>query len=207
MTRDDRQEHWESVYESKASTEVSWYQPTPTKSLELIRQTGIRHEAAIIDIGGGASTLVDHLLDEGYTDITVLDVAGGAFAHTRDRLGQRAADVNFVVADVTTFAPSHSYQLWHDRAVLHFLTDADDRARYVQTLERALAPGSHLVLSSFGPDGPDKCSGLEIRRYNIDDVAELVGGSFELQHWELENHKTPWDAEQQFLYSRWTRRE
>ncbi len=206
MSSTDKQSHWEGVYGSKQSTEVSWYQPRPERSLQLIRDAGIAKDTPIIDIGGGASTLVDHLLDEGYADVTVLDIAGGAFEHSRKRLGARAETVEWIVADVTQFDAQRSYGLWHDRAVLHFLTDAADRARYVRALDRALAPGAHLVLSTFGPEGPLKCSGLDVRRYDINRMKELLGDLVELRSDELESHTTPGGTTQQFLYTSWIRR-
>ena len=203
----ERRTHWEDVYGNKASTEVSWYQAVPDKSLALVRGTSLSTEAAIIDIGGGASTLVDHLLDAGYKDVTVLDLAAGAFDQARDRLGARAARVDWVQMDVTDFEPERTYRLWHDRAALHFLTEPADRRRYVEVLGKALAPGGYAVIAMFGPDGPLKCSGLDIRRYSVDLLEELLGPGFVLQSHELVNHETPLGAAQQFLYSCWTRRE
>lgn len=202
-----RRDHWETVYSSKMFTDVSWFQPRPERSLQLVEKTAVGCDDAIIDIGGGASTLVDHLLDDGFTDITVLDVAGKSLEQAQERLGERAAGVEWVVSDVTAFQPSRTWQLWHDRAALHFLVDEQDRARYVEVLKKALKPGGHVVLAMFGPDGPLKCSGLEIRRYSIELVAELLGPGFTLQSQELENHITPMGSNQQFLYSCWTRRE
>jgi trans-aconitate methyltransferase len=185
---------------------VSWYQEVPDKSLALINATGASTEDAIIDIGGGASTLVDHLLEAGFADVTVLDLAATAFDQARKRLGKQAGMVNWVVSDVTQFKPERQYRLWHDRAVLHFLTAASDRARYVEVLKDALVPGGHAIIATFGPDGPLKCSGLEIRRYSVSRLEDLLGPEFELQFHELENHQTPMGSTQQFLYSCWTRR-
>jgi len=201
-----RIDHWDKVYGSKASTEVSWYQEVPEKSLELVAGTGVSTHDAIIDIGGGASTLVDHLLEEGYVDVTVLDLAESAFGHSRQRLGESAGTVNWILSDITHFEPQRTYRLWHDRAVLHFLTDPADRRRYVDVLLEALEPGGHVVIATFGPDGPLKCSGLEIQRYTIEMLEELLGPEFESQFHELDNHHTPMGATQQFLYSCWTRR-
>ena len=201
-----RKRHWEGVYESKAATEVSWYQANPERSLALVQKTKMSREAPIIDVGGGASTLVDHLLDSGYTDLTVLDLAAAALEQARARLAARAHGVDWLVADVTRFEPRRRYWLWHDRAVLHFLTEAADRERYIEVLRRALEPGGHVIIATFGPDGPLRCSGLDIRRYNVDLLKELLGPEFTLQSQELENHQTPTGAVQQFLYSCWTRR-
>ena len=202
-----RKRHWEDVYESKSAGEVSWYQATPERSLALVKKTGMSREAPIIDVGGGASTLVDHLLDAGYTDLTVLDLAAAAFEQARARLGARAQSVDWLVADVMRFEPPRRYRLWHDRAVLHFLTEAADRERYINVLQQALEPGGHVVIAAFGSDGPKRCSGLDVRRYNVDLLKELLGPEFALQSHELENHQTPTGAVQQFLYSCWTRRE
>lgn len=202
-----RKDHWERVYGGKAPTEVSWYQPVPEKSLAFLNNAGASQRDAIIDIGGGASTFVDHLLDAGFTDITVLDLADQALEETRGRLGDRAASVKWVVADVTQFDPQRKFDVWHDRAVLHFLTEPADRERYVEALKSALDPGGHVIISTFGPDGPLKCSGLEIRRYTIERLQALLGPAFELQEHCFEDHQTPMSATQQFLYSRWVRRE
>ena len=207
MNASARRDHWEGVYSGTTFADVSWFQPRPERSLQLVEQSAVDRDDAIIDVGGGASTLVDHLLDDGFTDITVLDVAGKALEQSQERLGVRASQVEWVVSDVTTFRPSRMWQLWHDRAALHFLVDEQDRARYVDVLKRALQPGGHAVLATFGPEGPLKCSGLEIRRYSIDLVEELLGPGFELQSQLIENHVTPMGSNQQFLYSCWTRRE
>ena len=207
MNQAARRDHWETVYSSKMFTDVSWFQPRPERSLQLVEQTAVSRHEAIIDVGGGASTLVDHLLEDGFTDITVLDVASRALEQSRERLGARGGEVEWVVSDVTTFVPVRSWRLWHDRAALHFLVDEQDRARYVGVLREALQPGGHIVLATFGPEGPLKCSGLEIRRYSIEMVEDLLGPGFELQCHELENHVTPSGSNQQFLYSCWTRRE
>ena len=201
-----RKEHWDSVYENKDATEVSWYQPIPTVSLRLIVSSGVSPTDPIIDIGGGASTLVDGLLDRGFRDVSVLDVAAGAFDQSRARLGARAQAVRWIESDVTAFEPQRRYRVWHDRAALHFLTGEKDRDRYVDALNQALEPDGFLVLATFGPDGPPRCSGLEIRRYNVRMMAELLGSAFELQTHELESHVTPSGGSQQFLYTRWKRR-
>jgi len=199
--------HWDDVYGSKAFDQVSWYQPVPERSLRHIEDVAADRDAAIIDVGGGASTLVDHLLGAGFKDVTVLDISGKALQQARQRLGARAVAVNWLVADVRTFLPDRQFSIWHDRAVLHFLIDADDRARYVEALQRALLPGAMLVLSTFGPEGPLKCSGLPICRYDVDMLMEVLGPCFELQGHELEDHETPAGAKQQFLYTRWARKE
>ncbi len=200
-----RQAHWQDVYASRSHTDVSWYQAEPTRSLEFIEASGVAKDGAIIDVGGGASTLVDHLLDRGYSRLTVLDIAAGALRQAQDRLGERANAVEWCAADVLSFRAERRFALWHDRAVLHFLVDADDRDRYVRALGRALAPGGHVVLAGFGPEGPRRCSGLPVRRYSVDKFRELLGEDFKLESEAVEEHETPGGASQQFLYTRWQR--
>jgi SAM-dependent methyltransferase len=200
---ESRKGHWERVYERKLPTEVSWYQPVPERSLELVRATGLPLTAPILDVGGGASTLVDHLLEEGFSDLSVLDIAASALARARDRLGERAARVAWIKADVTRFAPARAYALWHDRAVFHFLTEPEDRVRYLDVLRRALAPRGHLVLATFGPEGPTRCSGLPVQRYALEELSELLAPNFRLQRHLLETHRTPMGTQQQFLYGWW----
>ena len=204
---EQRRAHWDSVYDTKSAHEVSWYQERPEKSLTLIEGTGIGLADAVIDAGGGASTLVDTLLDRGYRDLTVLDVSASALRQSKERLAARAEGVHWAVADVTRFQPGRKYRLWHDRAVLHFLIEAPDRARYVEVLKSALEPGAYAILATFGPNGPQKCSGLPVRRYNVDMMAQLLGPGFELQHTELDEHRTPGGSAQQFLYSTWKKAE
>ena len=201
-----RKAHWERVYATKSPEEVSWYQPVPALSLQLIEAAGILQDDPVLDVGGGASTLVDHLLESGFSDISVLDIASGAFGQSRARLGPLSDQVTWIVSDIIAFVPSRLYAVWHDRAVLHFLTNPQDRDRYVAVLRQALASGGHVVIATFGPDGPLKCSGLEIRRYSVEMLEELLGPEFELQECEIEDHHTPMNSTQQFLYSRWIRR-
>lgn len=195
--------HWDSVYDAKAFTEVSWYQETPAKSLESIAAAGIGRDGAVLDAGGGASTLVDHLLEDGFTDLTVLDISAMALRQTKDRLGAKSSTVNWIVSDILGFTPGRKYDLWHDRAVLHFLSDPGDRERYVDVVRNALAHKGFLVLATFGPAGPHQCSGLRTTRYTVDMTAELLGPDFELQGSELVMHETPAQVAQQFLYSTW----
>ena len=198
-----RKTHWQKVYGEKQPTEVSWYQPVPERSLQLIRATGIKHGDPILDAGGGASTLVDHLLDEGYTDISVLDISGNALERSRARLGEAGQDVHWIESDVIDFQPLRRYALWHDRAGFHFLTDSADRDRYIDVVYKSLLPKGHFVLATFGPQGPKRCSGLDIRRYGIEQLQELFGPRFELRGHEIDEHETPMGATQQFLFSRW----
>ncbi len=203
MQSEQRKTHWEQVYGTKQPTEVSWFQPIPEKSLQLIRATGVARGQAIIDAGGGASTLVDNLLADGFTDVSVLDISANALLKSQERLGERAGVVSWIEADVTEFEPQRRYDLWHDRAVFHFLTDATDRDRYVEVVRRSLNPGGHLVLATFGPQGPIRCSGLDICRYGVEQLTDLLGTYFSLQSHELDEHRTPSGAVQQFLYSWW----
>ncbi len=200
-----RRTHWDDVYNKKAFAEVSWYQEVPERSLRQILDTGVELQAPIIDVGAGASTLVDHLVAQGFSDLTVLDISLAALEQARGRLGEAAQRVSWVVADVTSFAAERNFRIWHDRAVLHFLTDAADRERYVRSLKNALVPGGHVILATFGPEGPLQCSGLEIRRYTVEMMAALLGPEFMLAEQVLEDHRTPWGAKQQFLHSSWTR--
>ena len=201
-----RQAHWQRVYAEKEPTDVSWYQRVPTKSLQLIRAADTARSGPVLDVGSGASTLVDQLLAEGYTDISVLDVSGKALERSRERLGERAAAVQWIESDVTAFEPSRRYEVWHDRAVFHFLTDPGERSKYIDVLERALRPGGHLLLATFGPDGPERCSGLPVQRYDIGTLQDLFTSRFDLRSHELEVHHTPAGSAQQFLYSWWQRK-
>lgn len=198
-----RKTHWQQVYRDKEPSEVSWYQPVPEKSLRLIRATGVGHDDPILDAGGGASTLVDHLLDEGYTNISVLDISGNALERSRVRLGEAGQNVNWIESDVVDFSPLRRFALWHDRAVFHFLTESVDRDRYVQVVNEALLPKGHFVLATFGPQGPKRCSGLDIQRYGIEQLQEMFGSRFDLCDYEIDEHKTPMESTQQFLFSRW----
>ena len=201
----DRKTHWESVYGARPFTDVSWYQARPETSLAFIEASGVAVDAPVVDVGGGASTLVDCLLERGFTDLTVVDIAAAALDQARMRLGARADDIDWQVADVLEFRPPRRFALWHDRAVLHFLTAAADRDRYRQSLRHTLAPGGHLVLATFGTQGPQKCSGLPVRRYDVGMLGELLGPEFGICEDATEIHRTPGGGEQQFLYTRWIR--
>lgn len=193
--------HWESVYTQKAADAVSWYQPHADSSLALIRQTGIAADAALIDVGGGASTLVDDLLAAHYSDLTVLDISAAALDVARHRLGGAASAVHWLEADITQVDfPEHRFALWHDRAVFHFLTDAADRARYLNAVGRAVKPGGFVIVGTFAEDGPEQCSGLPVRRYNADTLHDEFGAQFELLGKAEENHHTPFGTVQKFLY-------
>lgn len=201
----NRREHWNRVYQTKTPDSVSWYQRRPDVSLGLIAASGIAKDAGIIDIGGGASLLADHLLDLGYTNLAVLDLADAALNACRLRLGARAAAIEWFEADVTSFEPPHRYALWHDRAAFHFLTEAADRARYVATLGRTLLPGGTAIIATFALDGPPRCSGLDIVRYDERSIAVELGAQFALREMRRETHITPGNAEQRFSYFRFER--
>lgn len=200
-----RQAHWENVYATKDEHAVSWFQESPTISLDLILATGVKSDASIIDIGGGASRLVDALIDEGFRAITILDLSEKALATSKSRLGARGAQVKWVVADVTTWEPSQTYDVWHDRAALHFLTDPKDRAAYAERIVRAVRPGGHVIIGTFAPDGPDRCSGLPVVRHDAATLGELLGHSFELIESRRHDHQTPAGATQRFQFSRFQR--
>ncbi|MGD9787750.1 MAG: trans-aconitate 2-methyltransferase [Sulfuricellaceae bacterium] len=202
----DRHEYWDAVYCNRGQTEVSWFQPRPETSLRLIGATGLDKEAAIVDVGGGASLLVDHLLDDGYTDLTVLDVSDKALCLSRERLGERAARVNWWAEDVTEFAPPRQYDIWHDRAVFHFLTRREDRAAYLAAARAGVRPGGFLIVAAFAPDGPEQCSGLPVARYSEEAMAREFAGGFELVETLEEDHRTPAGKIQPFRYCRFSAR-
>lgn len=193
--------HWEKVYRSKRPDEVSWYRAHLETSLELIAEAAPDRDAAIIDIGGGESTLVDDLLARAYRNVSVLDVASTALDVAKERLGASADRVHWLGGDVTTITlPRHGYDVWHDRAVFHFLTDPQDRVAYVRQVARAVKPGGHVVVATFGPEGPTKCSGLDIVRYDPEALHDEFGTGFRLLKHLTELHQTPAGAIQQFVY-------
>ena len=196
----DRKKHWEKVYGKKTPEEVSWYQIEPKISLELIASAEISHTAKIVDVGGGPSVLVDKLLNHGFKDLTVIDVSSKALAHAKKRLGSRAASVKWIEADITELEPSQKYERWHDRAVFHFLTDAEDRRKYVQNMDRSLNAGGHAIIATFSMEGPRKCSGLKVERYSSEKMKDELGRSFELIKSISEIHVTPSNTEQMFTY-------
>lgn len=195
--------HWSRLYRGKRAAELSWYEPHPRRSLELIRETAVPADAPILDVGGGASLLVDELLTLGYSDLTVLDLAPEALAQSRSRLGPAAERVSWIATDVTRFQLPRRYAVWHDRAVLHFLLDVQEQDQYVRVLREGLMPSGHLVLATFGPAGPTQCSGLPVHRYSLETLSALLGPAFELRNSGVEDHRTPTGVVQQFLYTRW----
>jgi SAM-dependent methyltransferase len=193
--------HWENVYSAKPADGVSWYEPHPERSLELIKETGVSHDAGILDVGGGASKLAAELLGAGYTDVSVADISQAALARAKAALGSDAVRAAWVQADVRTHDFGRVYDLWHDRAVLHFMVSAADREGYLEVLRRTMRPGGHLLIATFGPQGPEQCSGLPVRRYSAQELQRVLGEDFELVSSSLATHSTPSGAGQQFLYA------
>ena len=199
--------HWEGVYTRKGERSVSWFQEQAATSLRLIQATGLGPEATILDVGGGASVLVDDLLAAGYSDLSVLDLSGAALAAAQVRLGARGQGVRWMEADITrVHLPEAAYDLWHDRAVFHFLTDPGDRRLYQRQLARALKPGGHLVIATFAADGPERCSDLPVRRYSAAQLQAEFTDGFTLLHAEQEAHRTPGHAVQSFTYCHFRKR-
>ncbi len=194
-------EHWEHVYSTKPVESVSWYQEHAEQSLALIRSTGVPLSASIIDVGGGASRLVDDLLDHGYLSVTVLDLAGAALEAAKRRLGSRASSVTWLEADVTTASlREHTFDIWHDRAVFHFLISEEDRRAYVANVLRSVKPQGHVIVATFAEDGPAQCSGLPVMRYSPEQLHNEFGDSFALLKQEREAHHTPFGTVQKFIY-------
>jgi len=194
-------EHWDRIYREKSASDVSWYQPEATVSLDLIRRVAPDQDTPIIDVGGGASTLVDGLLDAGYRNVTVLDIAGAALSVAQQRLGAEVAHVTWLESDVLTAPLARAgYAVWHDRAVFHFLTDPQDRARYVAKTREAVRVGGYVIVATFAPDGPKQCSGLAVMRYSPDEMRAEFGAGFRLVDSAREEHHTPIGATQAFTY-------
>lgn len=195
------QDHWGSLYKTKKSDDVSWYAPHLEKSLEIIRGLNLKKDARIIDIGGGASTLPDDLLAQSFKNITVLDISSEALEVSKGRLGNKANQICWLETDITAaqLKPTQ-YDLWHDRAMFHFLTKAEDRKKYAEIMRNSLAKGGYALIATFGSKGPLKCSGLETVRYSVEDLRKELGEGFELEGHFLEAHKTPFNTTQEFLY-------
>lgn len=193
--------HWDDIYGRKGADAVSWYRPHLERSLEFITATGLPSDAALIDVGAGASTLVDDLLTRGFSNLTVLDLSEAAIETAKKRLGPRADSVRWSVGDITKVElPEAAYDFWHDRAVFHFLREPAARRRYVDAVRRALKPGGHVLVATFGPQGPERCSGLDVVRYDADGLHGEFGGEFRKVSNATELHTTPWGSEQQFVY-------
>lgn len=197
----NKKTHWETVYETKSDQQVSWYREHLDNSLQLILKTKVGKEAAIIDVGGGSSTLADDLLENGFADVSVLDISAAALKKSQERLGNRAAQTEWIEADITEVSlPENHYDVWHDRAVFHFLTDENDRKKYVELVMRSLKVGGHIIVASFGENGPQKCSGLDVVRYNPETMHSEFGKNFKLVKSITETHETPFQTTQEFIY-------
>jgi SAM-dependent methyltransferase len=191
--------HWDAAYRDRGVAGVSWFQPEPTLSLSMIERLGVTPDTAVIDIGGGASLLVDRLLEQGFTDLSVLDISEAALEEGRRRV-RSVAGVRWLHEDLLSWSPERRYGLWHDRAVFHFLTDEADRDRYLACLASALEPGGALVMATFAEDGPEYCSGLRVARYSAQDLTEFLGAAFDIVKTSRELHRTPSGALQSFTW-------
>jgi ubiquinone/menaquinone biosynthesis C-methylase UbiE len=200
MVQIDRAAHWNTIYSTKSETGVSWYQSEPRRSLELIRAVAPPAGARVIDVGGGASVLVDRLRELPFEKVAVLDISEVALSQAKSRLRERAARVEWIVADVTEIQDVGPFDVWHDRAVFHFLTDAADRRKYVDLARRTVPEGGHLIIASFADDGPKRCSDLDVCRYNAESMGAELGEDFALVREAKETHTTPWGSSQAFFY-------
>ena len=196
----NRKKHWEDIYQDKDSHKVSWYQKMPLLSLELIQNSQLNSDDTIIDVGGGASELVDSLYGLGFRKLAVLDISKNALLSSQMRLGKRASDIEWYESDITQFTAPHLFSLWHDRAVFHFLTDINDRKKYINILKNTLKTGGILILAAFELGGPEKCSGLDIVQYDVEKISAELGGDFKLLDVRSEIHITPSSIEQSFMY-------
>ncbi|MGQ0827742.1 MAG: class I SAM-dependent methyltransferase [Bacteroidota bacterium] len=200
MSNFDKKKHWENIYSTKELKDVSWYQPIPTTSLDFLKQFNISTAAKIIDVGGGDSFLVDHLLEMGYQDITVLDISATSLERAKKRIGKNASKVKWVVADAVTFQPTEQYDFWHDRAAFHFLTQDQEINNYIDTIRKHLKPTGILVIGTFSEQGPKKCSGIEIKQYSEPSMTEQFQKFFEKVKCITVDHKTPFDTIQNFIF-------
>lgn len=205
MTDETRRTHWETVYTTKADDAVSWYQETAAPSLDLLALVGATLGSGIIDIGGGASRLVDALLSSDYQDLTVLDLSAAALATTRGRIGAKSDQIDWIAADITIWRPTRTYDVWHDRAAFHFLTEPADAFAYVERLKLALRIGGHAIIGTFAPDGPEKCSGLSVSRHDAASLSAALGPGFEMIDSRRHEHVTPWGAAQKFQFGTFRR--
>ena len=200
MEKFDRKKHWENIYQTKELKDLSWFQPSPETSLDFFKQFNVPTTAKVIDIGGGDSCLVDHLLDLGYTDITVLDISSASLDRAKQRLGDRSKKVKWIVADAATFKPTEKYDFWHDRAAFHFLTDEQEISNYLQTAQENINPRGVLVIGTFSEQGPKKCSGIEIKQYSETTMTDRLKSFFEKIKCITVDHKTPFDTVQNFVF-------
>lgn len=200
MPSESRQAHWQSTYNAKDERQVSWFQDSPEPSLTLVEEISTRTDA-IIDIGGGASRFADALLQKGFCDLTVLDLSSSALMAAKARIGPNANRINWIVADATTWQPPRIYDVWHDRAAFHFLVAEPDRNAYAWRLAKALRAGGHAVIATFALDGPERCSGLPVMRYDAEKLGQTLGAAFQLISTRPHDHTTPWGAQQAFQFS------
>ena len=202
MNAASRQAHWDKVYNTKRENELSWFQENPAPSLDLIAKAAATSASSVIDVGGGASRLVDALVERGFRDVTVLDLSDAALMAAKARLLSRAEQVQWVVADVMEWEPQRfAYDIWHDRAAFHFLTEECDRVAYVARLTKGVKPGGHAIIATFAPDGPERCTGLPVQRYDAESLRGVVGDAFELIETLRHEHRTPWGSDQHFQFS------
>lgn len=200
MTDFNRKAHWENIYGSKSINEVSWYQPVPETSLDLLSDLNLSKDAKFIDVGGGDSFLVDHLLDLGYSDLTVLDISEKAIERAKVRLGEKAEKINWIVSDSATFVPTVQYDVWHDRAAFHFLTDKQEIEHYINAVKKGLRPSGKLIVGTFSEDGPTKCSGIEITQYSESTLTQKFEPHFGKINCLMVDHQTPFNTTQNFIF-------
>jgi len=196
----NRKAHWEEIYQKKSPSEVSWYQEQPKLSLEWIESLQLKKDAKILDVGGGASHLARSLLKAGYTKICVLDISAMALQHAKDELGHQASQIEWIVADLLDFKANRRCDLWHDRALFHFLTEPGDRQRYINSLHETLSPSGFAIIATFAIGGPEQCSGLPIVQYDARMLSRELGPQFKRLREKIEQHQTPWGTEQKFIY-------
>jgi SAM-dependent methyltransferase len=195
-----KKKHWEGIYSHTPQDKVGWYQEKPAMSLSLIEKCGLEPTANILDVGGGASNLVDHLIDLQYEHITVFDLSSAGLEKSKERLGENAAKVDWIVGDITDFDFKQTFDLWHDRAVFHFLTEKSDRDKYIANLRKALKPGGRLIMGAFCLEGPEKCSGLKVERYSDETLGETLGPDFAMIESQFVTHTTPFDTTQEYVF-------
>jgi len=200
METNDRRDHWENIYQTKDLKDVSWYEPTPSTSLDFIKQFNVPLSAKIIDVGGGDSFFADHLLELGYENVTVLDISSASLDRAKKRLGGHAERITWIVADAAKFKPEEKYDFWHDRAAFHFLTDEKDIQNYMDTIQESIKPNGILVIGTFSENGPEKCSGIEIKQYSEATMSERLQKYFEKIKCITVDHKTPFDTIQNFIF-------
>lgn len=200
MEEFDRKKHWENIYQTKELKDVSWFQPTPKTSLDFFKQFNVPKTAKIIDIGGGDSLLVDYLLDLAYENISVLDISAAAIDRAKQRLGERAKNITWIIADAATFKPTEKYDFWHDRAAFHFLTNENEISNYIETAQQSIHPMGILVIGTFSEQGPTKCSGIEIKQYSETTMTERLKTFFEKIKYITVDHNTPFDTTQNFVF-------